>query len=733
MRLKSIFMVCTCALLAGLSLKVMPRTVEYFFLDWKQILAETKPPANPFRILDVSDLRNNKDHSGYLDAKTLLRVLENVSAVKPKAIILALDPSILGPDIPPSELAEKLSKTPNLFLFVDTNIFKGLSFDEYDYPKTPSYLWLTPTYESQYDRISRRIIVYYDLKQERVSKDFETVKSLTGTVRPPDHFNDDFTYVGTKQVYMKIWPNYKFGEVRLQTANFSKTILQEFSNEVVIVGTSGIFALNSVPSINQHLDFSNDQKMDLNYWPASYLIATYMTNLYSGEYVKQPTLFWNWFWIFCWMIILYISLLFAQVTKSFWISSVVLLVYVVAGLLVFRFWSFNFDTGRGLIIGVVSQYFVLSIRYVVYIRQSDRDKFQKQQAIVEEKIRSRMLVRVVATESTLRTIGQVSHDIRSPLMALQVANSLIKDQVSSELRELLENATSRIRGISEDLFSKYKEKESNKKISETNLKKSIEDLIHSYEQVHPRVKFIVEISTDLYVQWPYLSIQRSFANLLTNSIEACNAIRVQPVIEIKATSDETNIYIEVKDNGPGVPQEALNKLFSEGGTFGKDSGTGLGLFQVRKDLELIGGTISYDFAYGARFRIKFPRGIEQIKFYVSKKVILIENSENTSALQRKLKASGVDVAFFTAAKEAMDFIKEIQNPNETTLICDLMLSQHEETGFDILDFVEGLAFYKKILCTSLADNEEITSLASRKEALLINKFFLESVDISQKL
>jgi signal transduction histidine kinase len=68
------------------------------------------------------------------------------------------------------------------------------------------------------------------------------------------------------------------------------------------------------------------------------------------------------------------------------------------------------------------------------------------------------------------------------------------------------------------------------------------------------------------------------------------------------------VCLELSDNGPGIPESALDTLFQPFGTSGRSDGTGLGLYLVRRYVELMGGRVLADCPAGggARFRLTFP-------------------------------------------------------------------------------------------------------------------------------
>jgi signal transduction histidine kinase len=96
-----------------------------------------------------------------------------------------------------------------------------------------------------------------------------------------------------------------------------------------------------------------------------------------------------------------------------------------------------------------------------------------------------------------------------------------------------------------------------------------------------------------------------------------NAIKYTPIggrMELSMSVDDRGIAIRVKDEGPGLSQEDMSRLF---GRFqrlsarptGGESSTGLGLSIVKRIVELHGGTVDAQSAgpgQGATFVIRLP-------------------------------------------------------------------------------------------------------------------------------
>ena len=97
---------------------------------------------------------------------------------------------------------------------------------------------------------------------------------------------------------------------------------------------------------------------------------------------------------------------------------------------------------------------------------------------------------------------------------------------------------------------------------------------------------------DIYFQFDNLQISRCFNNLIKNAIEAVDKIP-NPAVEVKMYIKEKNIYIEIKDNGVGIDDKMLSKIFEPYFTT-KSKGTGLGLSIVKRIIEDHGGKIQIE-------------------------------------------------------------------------------------------------------------------------------------------
>ena len=189
----------------------------------------------------------------------------------------------------------------------------------------------------------------------------------------------------------------------------------------------------------------------------------------------------------------------------------------------------------------------------------------------------------------LATIGRmassVSHDLRHYLAAVY-ANSefLAAGNLAEEDRnEILGEIRSAVNGTTDMLESLLMISRSGPGIrrSQYSLAAAIEKVMGMI-RAHPdaaAVQFSVQSCdpglTDAVID--ATQIERAVYNLLLNACQAPRSAGVAPTVLIELEAYETELVIEVKDNGDGVPAGIRNTLFEPFVSEGKQKGSGLGL------------------------------------------------------------------------------------------------------------------------------------------------------------
>ena len=102
-------------------------------------------------------------------------------------------------------------------------------------------------------------------------------------------------------------------------------------------------------------------------------------------------------------------------------------------------------------------------------------------------------------------------------------------------------------------------------------------------------------------------VKRVFDNLLENSLKYA---RVSPVqVEVSVRKADPHILLEWRDNGKGVPEEKLEKIFERFyrcDEARQEQGSGVGLYVVRYIMERHHGTVKAENDGGLKVSLYFP-------------------------------------------------------------------------------------------------------------------------------
>jgi len=98
-------------------------------------------------------------------------------------------------------------------------------------------------------------------------------------------------------------------------------------------------------------------------------------------------------------------------------------------------------------------------------------------------------------------------------------------------------------------------------------------------------------SDDIILSIDKKMIDQVFINIIRNAIESLKESKRTKEIEVHAFQSENKIQILIKDNGPGISKDVLEKIFIPFYTT-KKGGSGIGLSLSRQIMQLHGGSIS---------------------------------------------------------------------------------------------------------------------------------------------
>jgi len=194
-----------------------------------------------------------------------------------------------------------------------------------------------------------------------------------------------------------------------------------------------------------------------------------------------------------------------------------------------------------------------------------------------------------------RTALQVTHDIGSPLAALEMIVQSTLLNISEVSRVEIRNAIRRIRDIANTLLkrAKYNLSEETEPLSEQPLHEIIEQIVNE-----KRMEFGSKINIETNISKSASKLRafiqagefcRVLSNLLNNSIEASNDSNCQ--ISISLFEAENQVVVQIEDQGKGIKKEIISGLGELGSTYDKPSGLGMGLSHAFTTIKKLNGNI----------------------------------------------------------------------------------------------------------------------------------------------
>ena len=199
-----------------------------------------------------------------------------------------------------------------------------------------------------------------------------------------------------------------------------------------------------------------------------------------------------------------------------------------------------------------------------------------------------------------RIIASISHDIKTPLTSIISYSDLLDDDSLSreEIVKYSVKINEKAHHIKNILgtFDEYLTIYDNKKLKLDDIlvKDIVSDLITDYkvELESKNIKFTVDSKCNVeVVKVDVLKLKRVFSNIISNSIRYVP--RDKGHISVNIFSDDGYVYFQVSDNGPGIDEKIINKVFDPFFTTDQSRKiSGLGLSICKEFVEMLGGTIN---------------------------------------------------------------------------------------------------------------------------------------------
>ncbi|WP_440693113.1 ATP-binding protein [Candidatus Pelagibacter sp. HIMB1695] len=196
-------------------------------------------------------------------------------------------------------------------------------------------------------------------------------------------------------------------------------------------------------------------------------------------------------------------------------------------------------------------------------------------------------------------LSGISHDLRTPLTRMKLQLAFLKDKdTADKLTDDINEMEKMLNEYLQFTSSSYVEKD-----EMFNLSELIEEIIKKYNNKNISHNLIPRI----YINGRKNLINRSLNNLIDNGLKYANKV------EISLTKKNTNLFIIIDDDGPGIPKKEHENVFKpfykmDKGRNDSKSSVGLGLSIASDIVKSHGGNIMLEKSKfnGLRVKIFLP-------------------------------------------------------------------------------------------------------------------------------
>lgn len=214
---------------------------------------------------------------------------------------------------------------------------------------------------------------------------------------------------------------------------------------------------------------------------------------------------------------------------------------------------------------------------------------------------------------------RTSHDLKTPLLSIEgLADCVITDIEESNTdiailnSKKIKSLTGKLNTLIEDILTLT---QSDSLIEEKlvfNFNKYFVDVCEKFNYLlkerNVNLTCSFQHQKDLVIQ--NIRLIQVLDNLICNSIKYSQKDNSEAFVKIQTFSDQNKIYIQIRDNGIGIPQNKHNEVFTMFKRFHRTeaSGSGLGLYMVRKHMLKLEGQINFESTdQGTTFFLEFNK------------------------------------------------------------------------------------------------------------------------------
>ncbi|MBI2346932.1 MAG: HAMP domain-containing histidine kinase [Deltaproteobacteria bacterium] len=226
---------------------------------------------------------------------------------------------------------------------------------------------------------------------------------------------------------------------------------------------------------------------------------------------------------------------------------------------------------------------------------------------------SRAIGAVMAKQATAAAIGrftaQLAHDMRSPLQVMKIFCGFEGEaERRATIKAAAETSIKRLNDMADELLDYTRASQISK--APCNLAEICAQTIKELQTTTAqRIALVYEGPPALTMACDGQKLIRVVTNIVVNAVQA---IAERGTVAVMLVPVERGARISVRDTGCGIRPQHLARIFEPTFTFGKKSGTGLGLDYCKTVVEAHGGeiTVASEAGKGTEFVVTLPDALE---------------------------------------------------------------------------------------------------------------------------
>lgn len=254
---------------------------------------------------------------------------------------------------------------------------------------------------------------------------------------------------------------------------------------------------------------------------------------------------------------------------------------------------------------------VLILLFMTDVNRYSEKTLEKKEAEAQE--RNKELTKL-NTELD-RFVYSVSHDLRSPLATITgIVNIGKYAENLDEAKKYFSMIENRLKA--QDFFIReiidfYRNSRTEINYESVRLFEEVQSIVneHTYNENQNTIDYQVSIPHDIQFKTDKIRLRSVLTNLIGNAVKYHDLSKMEKFIRVAASRNNGHIEITVEDNGQGIGEEHLKKIFDMFYRASTDSkGSGLGLFIARETATKLGGKISVEsiLGEGTKFLLTVP-------------------------------------------------------------------------------------------------------------------------------